>query len=160
MKLVQILSVLFLGTMMMACGNEGAKTNATKELDATAATAESAPTTKLASNRIEVIDFYGTHRCVTCKAIEKNTKYTVDTFFPKEQEEGKIIFKTVNVDKAENAKIAEEFQATGTALFLYVVKGDKKTKIDLTNNAFENGRDQAVFSDELKFFIDNELKSL
>ncbi len=158
MKVLRILSILFLGMAMLSCGgNEGAKTDEATSLENTKAQAS---TSKLAANHIEVIDFYGTHRCVTCKAIEANTKYTLDTYFPKEQQEGKIVFKTVNVDEPENADIAQEFQAFGTSLFLKVVKGDEVTKIDLTNNAFENGRDRDVFSDELKFFIDNELKSL
>ncbi len=158
MKLIQILSILVIGTLMTSCGSESAAANDSNQDSATETKKEA--TAQLATNRIEVIDFYGTHRCVTCKAIEKNAKYTVNTFFSDEQKEGKVIFKTVNVDDEKNAKIAEEFQATGTALFLYVMKDGEKTKIDLTNNAFENGRDQDAFSDELKFFIENELKSL
>jgi len=161
MKRIVILYILFLSTVMMSCGSGN---NTDEAVSGTAAPktekAAEQQTGKLAANHIEVIDFYGTHRCVTCKAIEANTKYTLDTYFQKEQEEGKIVFKTINVDEPENAAIAEEFQASGTSLFLKVVKGDKVTKVDLTNNAFENGRDKDVFSDELKFFIDNEMKSL
>jgi len=37
-----------------------------------------------AANKIEVIDFHSTHRCMTCKAIEANTKYTLYTYFASE----------------------------------------------------------------------------
>ena len=158
MKLLQIFSLLLMGTVLASCGNSDAA--ATDTANVTASTVKAETPTSLVANRIEVIDFYGTHRCMTCKAIEKNTKYTLDTYFPDEVKEGKIVFKTVNVDEEENFGIAEAFQASGTALFLNVVKGKDSNKIDLTNNAFENGTDQAVFSDELKFFIENELKSL
>jgi len=111
-------------------------------------------------NKIEVIDFYGTHRCVTCKAIESSTKYTVDTYFADEQKNGTVVFKTVNVDDDKNYKIAENFEATGTALFLNVVKDGKETHIDLTDFGFSKGNDQEEFSKELKTKIETELKKL
>ena len=109
---------------------------------------------------IEVIDFHSTNRCMTCKAIESNTKYTLDTYFANELKSGKIVFKIVNVDKAENEKFAEKFEATGTALFLNVIKDGKEKHMDLTNFAFMKGTDQKTFSDELKQTIAIQLKSL
>lgn len=111
-------------------------------------------------NSIEVIDFHSTNRCMTCKAIEANAKYTLDTYFANELKSGKIVFKIVNVDKAENEKFAEKFEATGTALFLNVIKDGKEKQVDLTNFAFMNGNDQKAFSDELKQTIANQLKEL
>jgi hypothetical protein len=46
-------------------------------------------TTQNTKNHIEVIDFYGTHRCVTCKAIEANTRFTLNTYFADELKNGK-----------------------------------------------------------------------
>jgi thiol-disulfide isomerase/thioredoxin len=117
-------------------------------------------TTKQSTSKIEVIDFYGAHRCVTCKTIEANAKYTVDTYFAAEKKKGTVVFKTINVDDDKNYKIAERFEATGTALFLNVIKNGKETHIDLTDFAFMNGRDKAVFSKELKAKIETELKKL
>ncbi len=111
-------------------------------------------------NSIEVIDFHSTNRCMTCRAIEANTKYTLDTHFAKELKSGKITFKIVNVDKKENEKFAEKFQATGTALFLNVIKDGKEKQVDLTNFAFMKGTDQKTFSDELKQTIAIQLKEL
>lgn len=121
---------------------------------------ESVETAVSSKNKIELIDFYGTHRCVTCKAIEANAKYTVETFFSKEQENGTVIFKTVNVDDDKNYKMAENYEATGTALFLNVVKEGKETHIDLTEFAFAKGKEREEFSKELKVKIDNALKEL
>jgi len=97
---------------------------------------------------------------MTCKAIEANTKYTLDTYFANELKSGKIVFKIVNVDKKENEQFAEKFEATGTALFLNVIKDGKEKHVDLTNFAFMNGTDQKTFSDELKQTISLQLKSL
>lgn len=108
-------------------------------------------------DKIEVIDFYGTHRCVTCKAIEANAKYTVETYFA---DNPKVVFKTVNVDEEANYDMAEKYEATGTALFLNIVKDGKETHIDLTDFAFSKGKDKESFSQELKAKIDNKLKKI
>ena len=111
-------------------------------------------------NKVEVIDFHSTHRCMTCNAIEANTKYTLETYFAKELKDHKITFQVINVDEEENEKIAEKFEASGTSLFLNVIKNGKETQINLTDFAFMNGNDQEAFSKELKTKIDKELKTL
>ncbi len=117
-------------------------------------------TTNPSVAKVEVIDFYGTHRCVTCKAIEANTKYTLDTYFSDPVKKGALVFKAVNVDKEENFDIAERFEATGTALFLNVIKDGKEKHIDLTDFAFAKGKDKDAFSMALKNKIEDALKSL
>ena len=111
-------------------------------------------------SKVEVLDFHSTHRCMTCNAIEANTKFTLDTYFANELKEEKITFQVINVDKKENESIAEKFEASGTALFLNVVKNGKETKINLPDFAFMNGNDQESFSKELKNKINTELKTL
>jgi len=115
--------------------------------------------TKVA-NHIEVIDFYGTRRCITCKAIEKNTLYTLEKYFSDELKTGKIIFKRIDVDAKDNYGIAEKFQATGTALFLTIYKDNKENIIDITDFAFLKGKEQEAFSNALKNRLANELKNL
>lgn len=111
-------------------------------------------------SKIEVYDFHSTHRCMTCNAIEANTKYTLDNYFPEELKTDKITFQVINVDEKENEKIAEKFEASGTALILNVIKDGKESKIDLTKFAFMNGNDQAEFSKVLKAKLDTELETL
>jgi hypothetical protein len=111
-------------------------------------------------SKIEVLDFHSTHRCMTCNAIEANTKYTLNTYFAKELKDAKITFQVINVDKKENEKLAEKFEASGTALILNVIKNGKETQLNLTDFAFMNGNDQEAFSKALKSKIDTELKTL
>lgn len=111
-------------------------------------------------NQIEVLDFYGTHRCVTCIAIEENTKYTLETYFSDALKSGKIVFKTIDVDEKANERIAEQFEAAGTALFLNVIKEGNETQIDLTELAFMDGTEQEVFSKKLKEKIEAELNKI
>jgi hypothetical protein len=112
------------------------------------------------STKIQVIDFYGTHRCVTCEEIEVNAKYTVETYFQDELKAGIVEFITVNVDEKVNYNIAEHFEATGTALFINVIRSGSEQHIDLTNFAFAKGRDKEAFSAGLKEKIDGQLQSL
>jgi hypothetical protein len=93
-------------------------------------------------NVIQVIDFHSTHRCMTCNNIENKTKAVLDKHFKKEMAAGKIMFKAINVDEKANAKIAEDFEASGTALFINVMKNGKSTKINLTDFAFMNANNK------------------
>lgn len=145
MKIIKLFTILTIGLILTACNDQN-KSNDT-------------PIDQSIS-KIEVIDFHSTHRCMTCNAIEANTKYTLDTYFSKEMKADQITFQVINVDKAENAKIAEKFEASGTALILNVIKDGKETKTDLTEFAFMNGTDQATFSKELKAKIETQLKTL
>ena len=144
-KTIKFFTVLAIGLILASCNGQ-AKNNATS--------------LNKSISKIEVLDFHSTHRCMTCNAIEANTKYTLETYFAKELKEDKITFQAINVDEKENEKIAEKFEASGTALILNVIKNGKETQINLTDFAFMNGNDQDAFSKELKAKIDTELKTL
>lgn len=145
MKQIKFLSMLVFSLILTSCNGQDKTKTAT--IDKTI-------------SKIEVIDFHSTHRCMTCNAIEASTKYTLDTYFSKEVKEGKITFQVINVDKKENEKMAESFEASGTSLFLNVVNGGKEKHIDLTDFAFMKGNEQEEFAKELKQKIENELKML
>ena len=156
--------LLFSLLLLNGCGGEccekpGQTTKAgANETTATEVNIESLMAATPAAERIEVIDFYGTHRCVTCKAIEANTKHALATYFPEELKSGKITFRMVNVDDKANYDLAEAYEATGTALFLNVVKDGKETHVDLTNQAFAKGKERDVWADQLKFFINLQMQ--
>ena len=158
---MKVFQFLFLGLVLAltSCGETTANKTAEAKTDAVENTTAETNTVAVA-DKVELIDFYGTHRCVTCKAIEANAGYTVDTYFADEKKAGKVIFKTVNVDDEANYDMAEIYEATGTALFLNVVKDGKETHIDLTDFAFDKGTEQAEFSAELKAKIQAELATL
>ena len=114
-----------------------------------------AQNTKPSSNatakaNIEVIQFHSEHRCMTCNKIEALTKETLKAY-------PNIPFFLVNVDDKKNEKKAEQFEAAGTALFLYNPKTGKKK--DLTDFAFMNAGNKEKFIEGLKRAIDLFLKS-
>ena len=100
---------------------------------------------------LQVIQFHLEHRCISCLKIEKFTKASLTKYFPG------VPFELVNVEEKKNAKKAEEFQASGTALFLYNPKTGKKK--DLTASAFLNVGDESKFEAELKKAIEEFIKS-
>lgn len=135
--------LVLLATMLLFSWNISAQNEEVKE-------------TKSA-NKIEVIDFHSTHRCMTCNAIEANTKFTLEEYFADELESGKITFQSINIDEKENYAMAEKFQASGTSLFLNVIDDGNEVQINLTNLAFKKGKDKAAFSKELKRKIEKQL---
>jgi hypothetical protein len=108
------------------------------------------PTISSADAKIEVIQFHSEHRCMTCNKIEALTKETLKSY-------SSIPFSLVNVDDAKNEIKAEQFEAAGTALFLYnPTTGEKK---DLTDFAFMNAGNKDKFIEVLTKEIDLFLKS-
>ncbi|WP_069658445.1 nitrophenyl compound nitroreductase subunit ArsF family protein [Arcticibacter eurypsychrophilus] len=99
---------------------------------------------------IEVIQFHSEYRCMTCHKIEDLTKATLASSFKA------IPFRLINVSEKSNAKMAEQFEASGTALFLYNPSTGKKK--DLTSFAFMKAGNKAVFEAELKKHIANFIK--
>lgn len=146
MKTFKFLAVLTISFILSSCNGQEEKKKTTSVDNSI--------------SKIEVIDFHSTHRCMTCNAIEANTKFTLNTYFSKELKDNKIALKIVNVDKKENEEIAKKFEASGTSLFLNVVKNGQENYINLTEFAFMNGNDQEAFSKELKEKIESELKTL
>ncbi|MDE3743444.1 nitrophenyl compound nitroreductase subunit ArsF family protein [Maribacter polysaccharolyticus] len=145
MKTLKVATILAISCMLTSCKEQ--EKNNTQTVEQTA-------------SKIEMVDFHSTHRCMTCKAIEANTEYTLKTYFAKELNENKITFQVINVDEKENGAIAEKFEASGTSLFLNVVKNGKETPMDLTDFAFMKGIDQEAFSKDLKAKIDTALEKL
>jgi hypothetical protein len=68
------------------------------------------------------------------------------------------VFSIIDVDDTKNEKLAEKFQATGTALMINKVVNGKDSIIDWSDFAFEKANDNEVYISELKTKIDAVLK--
>lgn len=145
MKQFSILSSLVISLLFLSCN--GRAQNKASDV-------------QLKANTIEVFDFHTTNRCVTCKAIEANTQYTLETYFAEELKEGKITFRVVNIDEDENYELAKKFKASGTSLFLNVITPEKEKQIDLTAFAFTYGKKKDDFSGRLKNKLEKQLEKL
>ena len=96
---------------------------------------------------IQLVQFHTEHRCVTCNNIEKLSKETI-------KGNNQISFVLYNVDDEKNAKVAEQFEATGTSLYLY----NSKTKAikDLTEMAFMYAKNEG---DKFKTELQKEISA-
>ncbi|NMC98260.1 MAG: hypothetical protein GYA62_00870, partial [Bacteroidales bacterium] len=104
-------------------------------------------------------NFYATHRCASCIAIEDATKKTLDTYFAEAVKQGNIKQFSINIDDEANAKLCEKYQAYGSGIYLTQVLKGKETTIDLTGDGFKfalNKEDK--FIEILKTNIENLLK--
>ncbi len=77
--------------------------------------------------KVTVYYFHGTHRCLTCQAVESVSKEVVDTY---PANEVKLI--SLNREEEENSALVEEYKISGQTL---LVTSGGKTE-DLTNKAF------------------------
>lgn len=109
----KIIILVAIFATLISCKNEVKEANSTTE--------------NTAQTEIQLIQFHTEHRCITCNAIEKLSKETI-------KGNDKISFVLYNVEDEKNAKVAEQFEATGTSLYLYNSK--TKTSKDLTEMAF------------------------
>lgn len=103
--------------------------------------------TSVGADKLELIQFHSEHRCMTCNKIEELARETLKKY-------PNIVFKLINVDDEKNEKLAEQFEGTGTALFLYNPKTGKKK--ELTDFAFMNAMDKNKYikglEKEIKMF--------
>lgn len=108
---------------------------------------------------LDVIYFHATRRCATCKAIEENTRKTLDTYFSNQVKSGAIKMSVINVDDEKNLAMAEKYEATGSALFLTTINNGKETKNDMSDFAFTYARnDPGKFKTGLRDKINELLK--
>ena len=106
------------------------------------------------SEDVQVYYFHNTKRCVTCNAVENETKMALDMFYAEKMKAGTIEFTSLNLEEDEGKKMANSLRVSGQTLL--VVKG--KTHLNLTNEGFMNARvNPTKFHKILKTQIDNLL---
>ncbi len=98
----------------------------------------------------KVYYFHSTHRCVTCQAVEKVTRESLNELYG-----DKISFQSVNNDENANEALMRKFRIKGQTLL--IVKGTKM--VNLTNEAFMNARSNPdKLKAKIKTTIDSMLK--
>ena len=118
--------VILLLTMclsLFACGNKNTKGSKAQE--------QQPP-----KDHVEVLYFHGKQRCITCAAIEKNTKGTVETLFADELKDGSLVFKSIDISQSENEEIINKYEVTWSSLFITKWKNGKDSTENLTEYAF------------------------
>ena len=83
------------------------------------------------AEKIQLYLFHGTNRCYSCITAGEYAKKALEQNFSQELKSGKIDFREINVDLAENKGVASKFKATGTSLFINsIIDGQDNIKED------------------------------
>ena len=138
---------LIAAILLISCGNSTEKKTETASTDVKQA------------DRIEVLYFHGAQRCVTCKAIESNTKALLDSLYSNEIALGKIVYKIIDISQKENEEVADKYEVTWSSLFVNRWKNGTEEVNNMTEFGFANAKsDPDSFKNGIKSKIDELLK--
>lgn len=107
------------------------------------------------ADKVEVYYFHFTRRCMTCNAVEKESKIALETLYPGQMEAGTLTFTEVNLDEDGSKALAQKCKTSGQGLI--VISGDER--IDLTPQGFMNARNPERLQQEIKKALDPLLAS-
>lgn len=107
------------------------------------------------TTKVEVYYFHFTRRCVTCNAVETESKKALEAMYPNSMKSGVITFMAVNLDEEAGKAIGSKLGVGGQSLL--IVGKDKKT--DLVQQGFQYARNSPnKLKAELKKVVDPLLK--
>lgn len=113
--------------------------------------------TVTAADKVEVIYFHFSRRCVTCIAVENKAQEAIVALYPEAYSKGKITFASVNLEDEKSKPIAEKAKVTGQALV--ILSGEFKK--DLTAEGFMYANNNyEKFKAEIKKTMDPLVKDL
>jgi len=120
MKMKQIIALGFsIATMLgvLSCNGQDGKKASVPEMT---------------NAKVEVYYFHATRRCMTCQAVETESKRALEVLYPDKMKNGTITFQGLNFEEETSKTALEKTKADGQSLL--VVSEDKR--IDLTSQAF------------------------
>ena len=129
-----ILSLIFFVGLSISCNAQPEK----KAISSDLAVAES----------VEVFYFHNTRRCVTCQAVETESKDIVEELYDE-----KVTFLAYNLEEKDGKEMAGKLGVSGQTLL--IVSGE--TRINITNEGFINARSNP---EKLKQIIKDKIDPL
>ena len=105
---------------------------------------------------VEVLYFYGKQRCLTCNTIERETIDLLDNRFKQAMQEGKVVYKGVDISTKEGELLADRYEVTWSSLYVVCWNDGKEEAQNLTDFAFSYARkDSAYFKAHLAEVINS-----
>ncbi len=112
----------------------------------------------LPSRRVIATYFHNTTRCVTCRAIEKSARETIESTFPEELASGQLVWRALNMELKENEHYAIDYALTSPSLVLAEMDGDREVRFKVLNETWtliHSGlRFVAYIEDEVRAFLE------
>lgn len=153
-----VVSVVFL--FAKEAGRDSLVENGEQKDGATATapgnSAASSPSSQ-SSRQLTVYYFCTTARCVSCRTIEALTKEAVSTGFADATGEGRLEFRVINTDMAENRHYIEDYQLYTKSVVVSEVMGGKEVRWKNLSRVWELLGDREAFIGYVTREIDDYL---
>lgn len=109
-------------------------------------------------DKITVYYFHTSYRCSNCVKIEKYSSEAVQSGFPKELKDGKIVWKVVNVEKEPNKHFIKDYQLYTKSLVIVKMKNGKQIEWKNLNKIWELLYNKSKFIGYVQDEVKNYLK--
>jgi hypothetical protein len=110
--------------------------------------------------KVLVTYFYTTYRCPTCKKLEAYSRQAIEEGFPKELEEKKIVFRTLNMEEPENQHYAQDYKLYTKSLIISLNRNGKEEKWKNLADIWKLVRSQEKFVEYVQHETQSYLKDL
>jgi hypothetical protein len=116
---------------------------------------------EIPSEEVKIVAYYfhGTFRCPSCTKIENWSYEAMKNSFPAALEEGKLLWRSVNVEKPENKHFIKQYSLFTKSLIITEVKGGKQTRWKNLNKVWELLRNHEKFfsyvTEEVRSYLEH-----
>lgn len=111
-----------------------------------------------ADGKVIAYYFHSNARCLTCHNMEAYAKEAIEKNFAKELEDGRLVFKTVNVEEKENEHFVDDYQLYTKALVISQIKDEKENQHKNLTKIWEYVRNKDRFVEYVTSEIRDYLK--
>ncbi|MBN2801642.1 MAG: hypothetical protein JXR91_00970 [Deltaproteobacteria bacterium] len=143
-----------------ACGNSKNLKADTENERASDAPKDSDKSSNVIIDKIGVYYFHGTHRCATCKGIQKNIEDVIEQNFMKESFDGSLDFKSLNMDLKENKHYVKEFNLSFGSMVVASLSNGKIIRWKNCSKVWELNQSPEKLKEYVKTEITNVLKNI
>jgi len=108
---------------------------------------------------VELVYFHRTKRCYSCQYAGDTTQEIVESYYSDELANGRLLFKTLDVQDPANSEMINKYGAYGSSLFISVVTDGEDHIQAITDIWFHIGDDDKFIGD-VKTEIEEALESI
>jgi hypothetical protein len=112
------------------------------------------------ANSVVVYYFHGNFRCKNCYNMEQWTKELMETTFKGQVDSGKLVFKIINTDDAQNQHYLNDYKLYTKSVVLSLVKDAKEVRYDNLAKVWDCLKSKDKFQNYVKGEIEKYLKEL
>jgi hypothetical protein len=111
-----------------------------------------------AVQKVEVLHFHGTHQCQSCINVGRCAEDAINEYFQSEQRFGILVFAHVNAELPENADLVQQYDPTGSSLWIGVYNKNGSFSKEQNINVWYKTSDMEKCREYIKEVIEGKLK--